>query len=151
VDFLTFNMRKTTMKGIFFTSVFLLAGVTGEAIAACSGTQQTDLNTLLSGNTICKSDGSGGWTWQEFHTPGGGSNSLIDYKGGPGHATDPTEPVGSWSINSNNSTDATVTYDYGTGGNYTYRVWGTGPYSFCVGATETVAGATLKTGQGPCL
>lgn len=99
------------------------------------------LNDLLTGNTVCVSNGAGGWDAQELHQSGG---NLVDYKLGPGHAIDPSTSVGSWSISG-----STVTYSYGTGGTYNNAVWdnGDGTYSFCNPA-ETVG--TIKAGSGPC-
>lgn len=148
-------------KYIIFTGALVLASVvTGEAMAACGATPSgtriqgngaNSLGNLLEGKTACKSSGSD-WEWQEFHQTGG---NLIDWKKGV-DPVDPTEQVGSWSINSSGTGSnivQTVTYDYDTGGSYTYSVWhqGGGIYDFCTtqGATD-VLGATLKNTQGQC-
>jgi hypothetical protein len=134
------------IKPIIFTSVFLLTNISGEVLAACSGTRVTnvtDLNTLLLGNTVCAANG--GDAWQEFHQSGG---VLIDYKKGPTDTVDPSETVGSWSVTGNDP-EATVTYNYGSGGIYSYAIYNTGSsYDFC-GAT-TVTDVTIKPGQVAC-
>lgn len=132
------------MKHIVFSGMLLLvAAVTGEAMAACAGTQISNVSALLSDKMVCKSQ-SGSWIWQEHHGSGG---DLVDYKMGPGDANDPTSSVGSWST----PTASTVRYDYTTGETYTYDVWetSTGVYSFCNGSTEIVAGATLIATPSP--
>ena len=103
---------------------------------ACGGVLVMKPGLTLSGNTICASRGSE--QWSEFHEAGG---RVLDYKGGT------PEVVGHWTSN-----NISVTYDYGTGGRYTWalcRVATGAPYNFCQG-TNVVSGATLKTGQTSC-
>lgn len=120
--------------------------LSSEALAGCISGQlnQSQLQITLSNNTVCAVRGSD--SWQELHQSGG---ALIDYKLGPGHPVDPSEQVGSWSI-AGTGANATVVYNYGSGGTYTYKVYQNGGnnYSFCVGATELLA--TVKTGGGTC-
>ncbi len=111
------------------------------------------LETLLASKTVCyRTAGSTDWTWQEYHaTPNGGANNLIDYKRGAGHPTDPTKPVGSWSVGS--GANAAVRYSYTGGASYTFIVCdlGAGSYRFQgTGGASTVTPATLKSGSGPC-
>lgn len=126
----------------------LLGGVLGmsSAGAACSGDRlnQTQLATAFSGNTVCAV--RGGDRWQEFHQPGG---TLIDWKLGPSHPVDPTDPVGTWSI-VGTGINATLVHNYGAGGTYTFAVYnnGGGSYSFCSGGTEQLV--TVRAGQGAC-
>ena len=103
---------------------------------ACGGTLVSKPGLTLSGQTVCASRGSE--QWSEYHEAGG---RLIDFKGGT------PEVVGSWTSDINS-----VTYDYGTGGRYTWalcKVGTAGPYNFCQG-TNIVSGATLKPGQTSC-
>ena len=145
------------------TALLLLAGLAGTAQAqGCSPSNRlkaTEIGALLNGNTICVGGGSG-WEYQEQHrAPGGGapasaamtSGALLDYKRGPGHATDPAKVVGSWSISGNFGSSASVTHDYGSGGSYTYSVHGSG----AVGSVHMLCGPTtvsalIKPGQGGC-
>jgi hypothetical protein len=132
------------MKCLMVTSMVLLAGISGEVMAACSDPQVTGsgLTTLIAGNTVCAM--RGGEQWQEQHRT---DTTLWDYKKGPSDPVDPTKQVGSWSIASN-----TVTYAYTGGPSFTYSVHGPtgGPYSFCTGSTEVVGGAIFKTGSSSC-
>ncbi len=76
--------------------------------------------TLLGGKTACAMVGTE--RWQEFHqgnTTAGGN--LIDYKRGPGHPTDPTATVGTWSTSGTGSSSRVI-YNYGSGGVYSYEV-----------------------------
>ena len=94
--------------------------------AAARTADASALTTLLTNKMVCGN--VGGEVWQEHHAPGG---VLVDYKLGPGVAPDPSAPVGTYVVNSNN----TVTYTYsGGGGNYTYDVCfvsSTSTYTFC--------------------
>jgi hypothetical protein len=134
---------ETVMKRLMVASILLLAGISGEVVAACSDPQVTgsDLTGLITGNTVCAT--SGGDQWQEQHRTGG---QLWDYKKGS-DPVDPTKQVGNWSIAADN-----VTYSYTGGQSYTYSVHGPtgGPYSFCSGGAEVVGGATFKTGSSSC-
>lgn len=91
---------------------------------------------VLNNKTACASRGSE--QWSEYHAPGG---NLIDYKGGS------PETVGKWTSDS-----ASVTYDYGSGGRFTWSlcsVAASSTYNFCQGA-NVITGATLKSGQTSC-
>ncbi|MDX2367868.1 MAG: hypothetical protein QNK36_05615 [Colwellia sp.] len=117
----------------------ILSATSGYTFAACTGAplNQPALTTLLPGKTVCAS--FGGEQWQELHT---GAGSLIDYKKGPVDPVDPSENVGSWSVSGN-----TVTYNYGSGGSYSYRIFDNGgTYSFCgISPAPTEIVATLQT------
>ena len=129
--------------------VLVLGGavVAGPAAAACSGTalNETELSSKFSNNTVCAQRAPD--RWQEFHqgTVGG---ALIDFKEGPSHAVDPSKQVGTWSV-TGSGTNARLAYDYGSGGNYSYRVFdnNNGTYSFCNGAEMVV---TVRSGQVAC-
>ena len=116
------------------------------------GSSLAGLQALLSGKTVCAAVGSE--RWQEYHQPGGG---LVDWKKGPTDPVDPTKQVGTWSVTSvpvgsSSNTRDTVTYNYGTGGSYTYYVCqNASTYTFAATAGSTVvAGATLLQGQVAC-
>jgi hypothetical protein len=121
-------------------------GISSVSSAACTGgsLNQTQLAALLTGNTVCAVRGSE--RWQELHLAGG---SVVDFKRGPADPVDPSETVGTWSI-IGTGTNATVQYNYGSGGTYTYTVFSNGgtSYSFCAGATDLVV--TVKAGGGAC-
>ena len=161
-------------KHIIFTGALLLAGaLTGEVMATCNtGTRVTNLagtSGLLVGNTAC--DGSSGnWNAQEFHSGTSGVlNNLIDWKHGT-LSTDPTAPVGTWSVTNDGSANATVTYAYVSGAfpaspgipgstgspgatsTYTYSVWDAGSqkYDFCSDDTTLVTTVTIRSGQAAC-
>lgn len=141
------------MKRLIITSIVLLAGISGEAMAVdCTNNQVVDtaITTAVSSKTVCASI-PGGDKWQEYHqTPAGAANNLIDYKKGPSHAVDPTKPVGTWSTSENGS-NSVVTYNYGPGGSYSYKVYlNSGQYTFCgVGSAPTLD-VTLLSGQVSC-
>ena len=130
-------------------SLMLLAGagISGGALAACSGTQVNgaQLAELLPGRYACAADSRPEWGWkfQELHVA---PNTLLDYKRGPAHATDPSKKVGTWA-----SVDETVQDSYldgsGSSGPYTHTVHdsGEGAYSICQGGSEV---ATLQDNGG---
>ncbi|PWB59902.1 MAG: hypothetical protein C3F18_00520 [Nitrosomonadales bacterium] len=133
------------MKRLMVTSLVLLAGISGGAMADCnSNTKVTGskLNLLITGNTVCAARGAE--KWQEQHRAGG---ALWDFKKGPTDKVDPTKQVGTWSIASNS-----VTYSYTGGPSYTYSVHGPegGPYSFCSSGAEIVSGAMFLPGSSSC-
>jgi hypothetical protein len=151
-------------KIIVLSSSLLLAAVTGEVMAANCTPGGAGYNRLgnalantLRGKTACATE------WQEYHSPSG---ALIDYKQGPNHPIDPTEQVGTWSVSgggnrngndngngnrNGNGDNSVVTYNYGSGGTYSYTVYQIGNsnrYDFC-GQTN-ITGVVLKPGQVPC-
>ena len=120
--------------------------LSGHAMAGCTtGTaiNQTMLATVVSGNTVCAARTPD--RWQEYHRVGG---DLIDYKLGPANTIDPSEKVGTWSITGTGS-NATVVYNYGAGGTYSYSVRSNGglSYSFCGVENFEV---TVQLGQVAC-
>lgn len=137
------------MKRLMVTSVFLLAGISGEAMAACTpNTRITNdaLATLISGKTVCAVSGSD--KWQEYHKPG---SDLIDWKRGANHPTDPTKKVGTWSTGGTGS-NSRVTYNYGPGQVYSYAVHSvTGStYTFCGDSPAPTLDVSLIAGQVSC-
>lgn len=137
------------MKRLMVTSFVLLAGISGEAMAVdCGvGSQLTNgaVATAVSDKTVCGILGN--QQWQEYHQPGG---SLIDYKKGPGHPVDPTKQVGSWST-SGTGASSVVTYNYGSGGTYSYEVHlSGGTYTLCGVSGAPTLDVTLLPGQASC-
>lgn len=114
---------------------------------------------ILSQRYVCAERGSD--TWRECHgtisgTTCTGSADLWDLKRGAGDPVDPSEKVGEWRISGTDGVDKVVTYDYGTGGAYTYQLWvdlGSTPVraDFCgtSPAPNDVTGATLQLGACP--
>lgn len=141
------------MKITILASTIALMCVAQGAIAACGDTQivDTNLTNLLSGSTVCVSNGSGGWENQEQHLSNG---DLVDYKKGPSDPVDPTKKVGTWSV-SGSGTGTMVNYSYtdasGSSGPFSFTVHSNDNVnlSFCNGTTEVVA-ATLKNSIGSC-
>ena len=155
------------MKHIIFSSVLLLASATtGEAIADCATNQVTNLGALLLNNTVCDptatydtskpehpDSGIKVMGIQEEHLGDSSGGELWDYKKGDDHPVDRRRKVGTWSIDSDGSDDATVSYIYDAFGPATapvpYKVYATGAagYDYCtVGGTTPVASVTLKPG-----
>lgn len=137
------------MKQIIVWGVFVLAGLAGQAMADCSGPSlnQVQLQNTLSGMTVCATRGDE--QWQEQHQ-GSSGGALVDYKKGPSDPVDPSKEVGSWNI-SGTGTNAVVTYNYGSGGTYSYAVHDNedGTYSFCGDSTGEEIVATIVP-AAPC-
>ena len=140
-----------------FVLIAAIAGslVSIEAIAACTNNTRlnaTAISNLLGGNTVCvPKTNNATMTWQELHvgTLTSTSGALIDYKRGPGHAVDPSETVGTWSVSANGggNNQASVTHTYsGGGGSFTYSVHSISVsgaiYGFCAGGVEIEARVT---------
>lgn len=86
------------------------------------------LAALLAGRMACAAVGNE--QWQEWHNGSvlaGGE--VVDYKMGPGHAVDPSKPVGTYLVTDNN----TVRYTYSPSAIYEYQVCAAvgGNYTFC--------------------
>lgn len=136
------------MKRLMITSMVLLAGVSGEVMAIdCNGGQlkNEEVSIAISGKTVCATLGS--QKWQEYHTSGG---SLIDYKKGPTHPVDPSKQVGTWGTGGTGG-NSLVTYNYGTGGTYSYKIhFNGGNYTFCGVSGAPTLDVTLLSGQVSC-
>jgi len=136
------------MKRQIAVGIVLFAGFSGGVIAApnCATPNRVNggpLTTLISGNTVCATQGTD--KWQEQHRSGA---QLWDYKKGSSDPVDPSKQVGTWVIASNN-----VTYSYTGGPSYTYTVHDEGggaSYSFCSNGSVVVGGATFKPGNSSC-
>jgi hypothetical protein len=144
------------MKPFVLASTIAFAVISGDAMAVCIGGTRLNaaqITLLLTNNTVCVPAATvPDMTWQELHSSGSGGD-LVDFKRGPGHAIDPSETVGSWSVTANPAgNNATVTHNYDSGGTYTYSVFGSGvvgtSHSFCGSAPEIVG--RVKSGGGAC-
>lgn len=143
-------MNSVIVSASFGLAMALLSQASVAACAAPSVRVNTrpTLIALLEGNTVCvPAVTKDPMDWQELHQQGGG---LVDYKRGPGHKTDPSEHVGTWSLSGVDGRGVFVTHDYGGGKSYTYSVWrnGDGTHSFCSANPEVKA--RVKTGSGAC-
>lgn len=69
-----------------------------------------NVTQLVGGKTLCAARGNE--RWQEQHRDGPNSGDLWDYKRGPGHPTDPTAKVGTWSAA--NGANSSLTHTYGS-------------------------------------
>lgn len=131
-----------------------LAGFLGQAVAqsACpSGSSRvSNVQSLVSGRTLCAARGSD--RWQEFHNGGPSGGALIDYKLGASHAVDPTTTVGAWSAQ--NGANSLLTHSYTGGSSYPWMVCQVGTSSVytlvSTGAAGTITGATFLGGQVAC-
>jgi hypothetical protein len=149
------------MKRIILLSVFFLLANLSDAIWAgapppptpCDSTggarlNQTEIANAVQGKLVCAVSTTNKNTWSEEHLAGG---QLFEYAKGPSDKVDPRRLAGTWSI-VGQGTNATIQYNYGTGGTYTRGLWSSDGvnYSFCNGAT-VIATATIKTipGSGP--
>ena len=134
--------------------MFGLVGLAGAQCACSCGPLINNPTTLANilrgtgGNTVCVSNGSGGWTWQEQHRGIGTvtTGQLWDFKLGT-NPMDPTEQVGTWTV-SGTGGNTVVTHSYLGGSSFTYSVCQSGVnFGFClVPSTVATISATVKTG-----
>ena len=128
---------------------FILALSLGNTYAACSGNTRMNATQLgiFVGKTVCATLGSD--KWQEEHRGSGITGQLWDFKLGAGHAVDPTEQVGTWTIVGTGN-NAVMRHSYTGGNSYDYAVYNNGnsTYDFC--GTTTVPNATLGTIGSSC-
>jgi hypothetical protein len=124
----------------------MLASASGGAWAACDSPRvPPPLQTLFEGNRIVVTGGSN--TANEHHGTGG---VLTECALGSSSTVDPTHEAGSWRVDPDGGGGEVITYDYGTGGKYTFSVHNNGgsSYSFChfpgggEGATGTLVGGS---------
>ena len=109
------------MKPTKATLALLLVLGAVQFLAAGSARAATTLNAnqiknLLVGKYACGSSGTE--KWDEILV-GGNTGSVTDYKKGPSDPSDPTAVVGSYSITNQ---PAAITYNYTSGGSYTYTI-----------------------------
>ena len=113
---------------------------------------QQNATTELGGKNIIAS--GGGEEWNEDHCANGTLYKVGTEDGPPKHperdSVDPRAPIGSWSTAGDN-----ITYNYGTGGSYTFELWRdtctggtcTGTYYYCDTGGSIVA--TISAGPSP--
>jgi hypothetical protein len=123
------------MKKVIFAGLVLVFG-TANVVADCSSSPQVAAS-VLAGKSIDAS--GGGENWKESHC---GSGKL--WKVGAGTAVDPAVEIGTWSVSGND-----VTYDYGTGGSFTWTLHNDGgsTYFFCNGTSEVASGTLGALGE----
>lgn len=135
----------------------LSAGSAFSQNCSCAGGTRvqpdTAVATLLGGKAVCASIGTNLATqvWQELHagtTPAGGQ--LTDLKGNSITNTAAHELVGTWSA-SGNGANTRVTYNYGTGGTYTYEVCQQGAAVHFCGATNVTNATIITSGSCPAV
>lgn len=101
-----------------------------------------DITALLPGKTVCAVNGND--KWQEYHD----GNNVVEL----GNST-AGDLVGTWSATGGNAApQSTITYNYGSGGSYTYVMCSQGnpatAYHFC-GAT-IITNASITAGKQKC-
>ena len=133
-----------SMKLIKATTALVLVLGAAQLFAADGARAQTTLTAsqiqaLLTTNYACGSSGTE--KWDEILI-GGASGDVNDYKKGPSDPVDPSAKVGIYTINAND----TITYNYGSGGTYTYSIvtagataGSPGTYSFVGPSTWTIS------------
>ncbi len=128
----------------YFTVLILLGlAATSQAYAGCPCTgstrlNQTQIQSELNGNTVCAIFGSE--RWQEWHSGG----SILELGNDPNG-----EVAGTWSV-AGNGPNATVVYNYGTGGTYSYSVCKNADSSFDFCGDRLITNASVKPGKGGC-
>ena len=122
------------MKKVMFTGMALVLGAVN-VFANCTSDTAVSAS-VLAGKSVDAS-GSGG-EWNESHCGSAPSGQL--WKVGANNSVDPAAEIGTWSIDGDN-----VTYDYGTGGSYTWTLHKsvTGSTYFFCNNTSQVASGTL--------
>jgi len=144
------------MKATAYALSVLLAVAPGAAWALnCTASpgysqlSQSNISTLLSGNTACYPS-SGAPNNQEAHS-GGTSGTITDFKKGPSDPNDPSSQVGTYAIDGSGN----ITYNYSGGPTFVYSVWGATPpapgvYDFCTGTTPLPGQVRVAGGSGGC-
>ena len=140
------------MKKFVLVAIMASSLVSGQAMAACTTATRLDaaaISALLGGKTVCVPKVTiATMTWQELHegTSTSTTGLLKDYKRGPGHAVDPSQTVGTWTVSANGGgNQATVTQAYnGGGGIYTYSVHSIDILNAIYGFCPTAGGAEIE-------
>ena len=117
----------------------------GLAAADCTDPLVTNLQSIVSGNTVNATAVSGvGENWNEFHASDGTLYKIGLCTGN----VDPFTPVGSWNVSGSE-----ISYTYGSGSPFIFSVraarsdGGTSSaYSFCQGNSE-IARGTFSSGS----
>lgn len=104
-----------------------------------TGTTNPTLGEALAGKMACAA--VGGDRWQSWHSGTATGGDLWDFKRGPNDAVDPSKKMGTYRIQSSprgakvvrgTASSDTVTYDYGSGGSYSYAVCQVGGNTFAL-------------------
>jgi hypothetical protein len=118
----------------------------------CTANRVTDMSTIV-GKLICaykSAATNANDRWSEVLSGAGTGGTLIEWARGPGDTVDPSQSVGTWSID---DTADTVTFVY-PDGSYSYSLYSNGDttYSLCGGSgTPTVTQiVTGPSGANPC-
>ena len=148
------------MKPIVAASLIALVSAYASPVAAsCQDPRLSDiqLNTVLSGNTVCgrpimPAEGGGypgnpNDRWQEEHQGAAPGGALWDYKKGnpPAETVDPRKQVGTWAIITIAPGVYGVRHTYLDGAYFDWTVHSIPPaannrYSFCARTTEFARG-----------
>jgi hypothetical protein len=144
------------MKLVKIASSVMMTALAGQAMAACPTPQtgqflldDAQISLVVTGKYACAAQ-SVDRRWNELHSGG----RVIDYKAGPTDPVDPSEDVGSYAIAP--GTPATITYNYGTGGSYTYCViglngnTGDGTYGFYNVSSSDAFRVRISSSSAPC-
>lgn len=140
------------MKASLAISVLLASVMSAGAYAQCSDglIPGAVLAVSLPGKIVCAYKTSAtdpSSRWSEIH---GVDGTLTEWARGPGHPVDPSQVVGSWSLD---LLAGTVTYTYGGTAGNPYRLYDNadGTYSLCGGdGNATVTKIVVPTGDNPC-
>ena len=126
------------MKKVMFAGLVLAFGAVG--VSADCTTDPAVAASVLAGKSIDAS--GGGENWKESHCGSGASGEL--WKVGAGSTVDPAAEIGTWSVAGND-----VTYDYGTGGTYTWTLHknSSDTYFFCNGSSQVASGTLGSLGE----
>ncbi len=116
------------MKKVMLAGLVLVFGVA--SVSANCTTDPAVAASVLAGRSIDAS--GGGENWKESHCSGG---QL--WKVGAGTAVDPAAEIGTWAVS-----DTDITYDYGSGGSYTWTLHknSSDTYFFCNGSSQVASG-----------
>jgi hypothetical protein len=130
------------MKPVIVAGAVLLAVGAAQAFACSAPTgamNTSDVGTTLeTGGRIACAGSPGNWENQEIHLTG----TLSDYKKGASDPTDPTSPIGSYSITDDGHTFGIVSYTYSAGGSFAfYLVPESGTTAGAAGTYDFYSGA----------
>jgi hypothetical protein len=133
------------MRRVLFLSAAMLAGASGAAWADCTSPRLTEITGTFTDMRICATGPTG--SWKELHRSDG---NVEEQAQGP---SSPADVVATWRVEVGGLGLPVITYDYGTGGKYTYNVHqngGANNYSFCNILTPTTVAATGNLVAGSC-
>ena len=145
------------VKSVIIAGVALFAAGTSQAAPCDPGQRMSFLQIIgnvTSGSRYTCVGVSPNASWNEQLSGG----TIVDYKLGAGHPTDPTAKVGTYSVGgaNNNSVGGVLTYSYTGGPSYGYMIdtgtaggtIGASPFTFCpVGGGANIV---VNVQTGPC-